>query len=151
MNLELEKLIEFSLSDGEITDKEMKVILNKANKLGITVDMVQIIIESKKNTTKSKGYLTPSVLNNKKKLEQNKITINDLFLGTLNYKDNFLIHFLLKPICLIIKSLYSFITFLMDQLVDSSPQKKSIKTSTDDDNSYDFSSSFDSGDSGDFE
>lgn len=66
MNLELEKLIEFSLSNGEITTKEMKVILNKANKLGITVDMVQIIIESKKNTTKSKGYLTPSVLNNKK-------------------------------------------------------------------------------------
>lgn len=124
MNLELEKLIEFSLSNGEITTKEMKVILNKANKLGITVDMVQIIIESKKNTTKSKGYLTPSVLNNKKKLEQNKITTDDLFLGTLNYKDNFFIHFIIKPIWFIMKSLYSLITFLMDQLVDSSPQKK---------------------------
>lgn len=72
-----------------------------------------------------------------------------MFLGTLNYKDNFFIHFIIKPIWFIMKSLYSLITFLMDQLVDSSPQKKSTKTSTDDDSSYDFSSSFDSGDSGD--
>ena len=52
MNIELEKLIDMSLADGKISVKEMQVILNKADRLGITGDEVEIIIESKKVKTK---------------------------------------------------------------------------------------------------
>ena len=59
MNPEIEKLIDLSLVDGEITDKERSVILKKAVKLGEDPDEVEMILdarlhESKKLKTKEK-------------------------------------------------------------------------------------------------
>ena len=59
MNPEIEKLIDLSLVDGEITDKERSVILKKAVKLGKDPDEVEMILdgrfhESKKLKTKEK-------------------------------------------------------------------------------------------------
>ena len=47
MNSEIEKLIELALADGQITDKERKVIINKAISLGIDQDEVEMIIEGR--------------------------------------------------------------------------------------------------------
>ena len=47
MNQEIEKLIELALADGQITDKERKVIINKAISLGIDQDEVEMIIEGR--------------------------------------------------------------------------------------------------------
>jgi hypothetical protein len=41
MNPEIEKLIELSLVDGEITDKEKSIILKKAEKFGEDPDEVR--------------------------------------------------------------------------------------------------------------
>jgi hypothetical protein len=59
MNPEIEKLIDLSLVDGEITDKERSVILKKTVKLGEDPDEVEMILdarlhESKKLKTKEK-------------------------------------------------------------------------------------------------
>jgi hypothetical protein len=47
MNPEIEKLIELALADGQITEKERNVILNKAISLGIDQDEVEMIIEGR--------------------------------------------------------------------------------------------------------
>jgi hypothetical protein len=47
MNTEIEKLINAAIIDGELTDKEKRVILKKANDLGIDRDEVEIYLESK--------------------------------------------------------------------------------------------------------
>ena len=59
MKPEIEKLIDLSLADGEITDKERSVILKKAVKLGEDPDEVEMILDarfhqSKKLKTKEK-------------------------------------------------------------------------------------------------
>jgi len=47
MNSEIEKLIELALADGQITEKERNVIINKAISLGIDQDEVEMIIEGR--------------------------------------------------------------------------------------------------------
>ena len=38
MHPEIKKLIEMALSDGQVSEKERKIILHKAEKLGLDVD-----------------------------------------------------------------------------------------------------------------
>ena len=47
MNPELEKLIEYALIDGYISDKDRKVLFKKAEKLGFDTDELEIILEGK--------------------------------------------------------------------------------------------------------
>ena len=46
MNPELEKLIILAAGDGIITDKERKIILRKAEALGVDPDEVEIYLEN---------------------------------------------------------------------------------------------------------
>ena len=47
MNTELEKLIDFALADGVITDKEREIIRKKAEKLGEDPDEAEMILDAK--------------------------------------------------------------------------------------------------------
>ena len=47
MHPEIEKLIELIIADGIITDKERKVIINKAIELGVNKDEVEIVLDAK--------------------------------------------------------------------------------------------------------
>jgi hypothetical protein len=47
MNAELEKLIDFALADGVITDKEREIIRKKAEKLGEDPDEAEMILDAK--------------------------------------------------------------------------------------------------------
>lgn len=47
MNPEIEKLIDFAIADGQITDKERNVILKKATELGIDSDEVEMVLDGK--------------------------------------------------------------------------------------------------------
>ena len=47
MNPEIEKLIDFALADGQITEKERNVILKKATELGFDIDEVEMILDGK--------------------------------------------------------------------------------------------------------
>lgn len=50
MHPEIDKLIEMALTDGQVTDKEREIILRKAEKLGLDVDEVEMVIEGKLNS-----------------------------------------------------------------------------------------------------
>ena len=47
MNPEIEKLIDFALADGVISDKEREIIRNKAEKLGEDPDEAEMILDAK--------------------------------------------------------------------------------------------------------
>ena len=47
MNQEIEQLIELALADGQLTEKERTVIINKSKSLGIVQDEVEMIIDGK--------------------------------------------------------------------------------------------------------
>jgi hypothetical protein len=47
MHPEIEKLIDFALADGQITEKERNVIFKKATDLGIDTDEVEMILDGK--------------------------------------------------------------------------------------------------------
>ena len=47
MNPELEKLIDFALADGVITDKEREIVRRKAEKLGEDPDEAEMILDAK--------------------------------------------------------------------------------------------------------
>lgn len=47
MNPELEKLIEFALADGVVTDKEREIVRRKAEKLGEDPDEAEMILDAK--------------------------------------------------------------------------------------------------------
>jgi len=47
MNQEIEQLIELALADGQLTEKERSVIINKALSLGLDQDEVEMILEGK--------------------------------------------------------------------------------------------------------
>lgn len=49
MHQEIEKLIDLALADGQITDKERKVILKKATELGLDLDEVEMILDGKQH------------------------------------------------------------------------------------------------------
>jgi hypothetical protein len=52
MHPDIEKLVQMSLVDGQVTDKEREIILRKAEKLGIDVDEVEMFLEGKINLVK---------------------------------------------------------------------------------------------------
>jgi hypothetical protein len=54
MHPEIEKLIDLSLADGEVTEKEREIIFRKAEKLGLDSDEVEMILEGKLNQLKTK-------------------------------------------------------------------------------------------------
>ena len=47
MNPELEKLIDFALADGVVTDKEREIVRKKAEKLGEDPDEAEMILDAK--------------------------------------------------------------------------------------------------------
>jgi len=47
MNAELEKLIDFALADGVVTDKEREIVRKKAEKLGEDPDEAEMILDAK--------------------------------------------------------------------------------------------------------
>ena len=47
MNKEIEQLIELTLIDGQLSEKERAVIINKAMSLGIDQDEIEVIIDGK--------------------------------------------------------------------------------------------------------
>jgi hypothetical protein len=47
MQLEIEKLIDLAIADGQITDKERNVILRKAAEFGVDPDEVEMILDAK--------------------------------------------------------------------------------------------------------
>ena len=47
MNSELEKLIELTLADGQLTDKERTVLFRKAKELGVAKDELEIVLDGK--------------------------------------------------------------------------------------------------------
>jgi hypothetical protein len=117
MNIELEKLIDMSLADGKISVKEMQVILNKADRLGITGDEVEIIIESKKVKTKksiSQRKLPSDTSVKKVNLSENKRTVGTLFEESLDNTIYYII--IIKPIWYLFKAVFSVIIFLFKQL-----------------------------------
>ena len=53
MNPEIEKLIDLSIADGQITEKERNVILRKAKELGSDLEEVEITLDSKLHQLKT--------------------------------------------------------------------------------------------------
>jgi hypothetical protein len=47
MHLEIEKLIDLAIADGQITEKERNVILKKAAELGVDADEVEMVLDGK--------------------------------------------------------------------------------------------------------
>jgi hypothetical protein len=47
MNPELEKLIDLTLADGVLTEKEKTVLFRKARELGVEEDELEIILDGK--------------------------------------------------------------------------------------------------------
>ena len=63
MNPEIEKLIEFALADGVISDKEREIIRRKAEKLGEDPDEAEMILEAKlAMQNKDAATSTPSIV-----------------------------------------------------------------------------------------
>ena len=52
MNPQLEKLIDLLVSDGELTDKEKKVLYKKAIELDVDMDEFEVVLEAKLNNVK---------------------------------------------------------------------------------------------------
>lgn len=53
MHPEIENLINMALADGQVTDKEREIILRKAEKLGIDIEEVEMIIEGEISSNKT--------------------------------------------------------------------------------------------------
>src|SRR5690606_14505719 len=47
MNQELEKLVDYAITDGYITDKEKKVLLKKAEQQGFDIDELELILDGR--------------------------------------------------------------------------------------------------------
>jgi len=47
MNAELEKLIDLTLADGQLTDKERTVLFRKAKELGVDEDELEVVLDGK--------------------------------------------------------------------------------------------------------
>lgn len=47
MHPEIEKLIDYAIADGQITEKERNVILKKAAELGVDTDEVEMVLDGK--------------------------------------------------------------------------------------------------------
>jgi len=55
MNPELEKLIEYAITDGVITEKEKEVLYKKAKELGVDIDEFEMILDAKLHQKTSKN------------------------------------------------------------------------------------------------
>lgn len=62
MSPEIEKLIDLSFADGEVTEKERAIILRKAESLGLDKDEVEIILEGRISEQAKKNQNTSSKL-----------------------------------------------------------------------------------------
>jgi hypothetical protein len=71
MNPEIEKLIEFALADGVITDKEREVIRKKAEKLGEDPDEAEMILDAKL-VMKDNNISDDNLKNSKKTITKDK-------------------------------------------------------------------------------
>lgn len=65
MNLEIEKLIDIALADGEVTEKERAIILRKAEYLGEDKDEVEMILDGKIALLRKEQNTTQSNLSSK--------------------------------------------------------------------------------------
>ncbi len=54
MHPEIENLINITLVDGELTEKEREIVFRKAEKLGLDPDEVEMVLEAKINELKSR-------------------------------------------------------------------------------------------------
>jgi hypothetical protein len=61
MHPEIEKLIDLALADGQITEKERKVILKKANEFGIDSDEVDMILDAKLHQIQTKNKVSNKI------------------------------------------------------------------------------------------
>ena len=64
MNPEIEKLIDLLIADGEISEKERRVILKKAKQLGLDSDEVEVILDSKLQNKSSRHSKAKEVAGN---------------------------------------------------------------------------------------
>jgi len=69
MNLEIEKLIDIALADGEVTEKERAIILRKAEYLGEDKDEVEMILDGKIALLRKEQNTTQSNLSSKSNKE----------------------------------------------------------------------------------
>jgi tetratricopeptide (TPR) repeat protein len=61
MHPEIEKLIDLALADGQITEKERKVILKKANEFGVDSDEVDMILDAKLHQIQTKNKISDKI------------------------------------------------------------------------------------------
>ena len=47
MNPELEKFIDFAVTDGEVTEKEKTILIRKAEELGVDLDEMEMVLDAK--------------------------------------------------------------------------------------------------------
>lgn len=66
MNSEIENLIEMTLADGEVTEKERAIILRKAEALGEDVDEVEMILDGKLHLTQKADTPPPLTVKSEK-------------------------------------------------------------------------------------
>jgi hypothetical protein len=121
MNKELERLIDLALVDGVISDKEKKIILKKSEKLDISLDEVELIIDAKIfeksqdidiKSQKDLKVMEPNLLTKKTKKKAAKINdpliSDDSILGGII----FFMKFVLRTIYSMIKGFFKFFEFL---------------------------------------
>ena len=84
MNSEIEKLVQMSLVDGQVTDKEREIILRKAEKLGLDRDEVEMYLESnfgnlklENNTTNVDVEIQNLIFNHPVTGERIEVALND--------------------------------------------------------------------------
>lgn len=56
MNSELEKLIELTLADGQLTEKERTVLFRKAKELGVDEDELEVVLEGKLHSLQKNNH-----------------------------------------------------------------------------------------------
>lgn len=62
MNTELEKLLDFALVDGNLTDKKREILYRKANELGEDLDEFEMVLEAKLFQSQKISSSKPSTL-----------------------------------------------------------------------------------------
>ena len=55
MNPELEKFIDFAVTDGEVTEKEKTILIRKAEELGVDLDEMEMVLNAKLHMAKKEA------------------------------------------------------------------------------------------------
>ena len=55
MNPELEKFIDFAVTDGEVTEKEKTILIRKAEELGVDLDEMEMVLDAKLHMAKKEA------------------------------------------------------------------------------------------------